>query len=450
MRWLSRLCWWSGDRAGAEAAGDEAITVLDGVPPGRELAMALSNRSQLAMLAQQDEQATVWAERAIELAERLGDVETLVHATTNLGSVLVRDEPERGRALLEDAAERAMAAGFDEHACRALTNAAWSARDTGDLAYARATTRRGLAYAEAHEQSTFAQYIGALDALVDLSSGDWDTAVAKAAALPEDGNQMTRVPALEVLGLVALRRGEPSARALLDRAWSLAVASGELQRIRPIACARAEAAWLAGDEEGVDEATAEAYDLALRCGHAWDLGELAVWRARAGRLAEPPRVSGTPHALELAGEHRAASRLWHERGFPYAEALALADAGDEQSPLAALALLDRLGASATAAVVRRRLRAAGVAHVPRGPRPATRRHPAGLTSRQAEILDLVADGLTNAQIAERLVLSGKTVEHHVAAVLSRLGVATRGEAVAEARRLGLEPGSQVGGAPAAR
>ena len=108
VRWLSRLCWWSGDRAGAEAAGDEAITVLDGVPPGRELAMALSNRSQLAMLAQQDEQATVWAERAIELAERLGDVETLVHATTNLGSVLVRDEPERGRALLEDAAERAI------------------------------------------------------------------------------------------------------------------------------------------------------------------------------------------------------------------------------------------------------------------------------------------------------------------------------------------------------
>jgi DNA-binding CsgD family transcriptional regulator len=180
------------------------------------------------------------------------------------------------------------------------------------------------------------------------------------------------------------------------------------------------------------------------------VGALAVWRARAGCLAQSPRLCAEPHALELAGQHRAASRLWHDRGFPYAEALALAGAGDEESLLTALALFDRLGATATAAVVRHRLRAAGAAHVPRGPRPATRRHPAGLTSRQAEILDLVADGLTNAQIAERLVLSGKTVEHHVAAVLSRLGVATRGEAVAEARRLGLEPGSQVGGAPAAR
>ena len=181
---------------------------------------------------------------------------------------------------------------------------------------------------------------------------------------------MTRVPALEVLGLVALRRGEPSAA-------------------RPAGPARGRSRSRAGSSSGSGRSPArgrrprgspattrastrrrrEAYDLALRCGHAWDVGELAVWRARAGCLAEPPRVSGTPHALELAGEHRAASRLWRERGFPYAEALALAGAGDEQSLLAALALLDRLGASATAAVVRRRLRAAGAAHVPRGPRP---------------------------------------------------------------------------------
>ena len=89
-------------------------------------------------------------------------------------------------------------------------------------------------------------------------------------------------------------------------------------------------------------------------------------------------------------------------------------------------MLDRLGAAAAAAVCRRRLRRAGVP-VPRGPRAATRSNPGRLTDRQLEVLALLAEGRTNAEIAARLVVSPRTVDNHVAALLRRLGVRSRRE-----------------------
>jgi DNA-binding NarL/FixJ family response regulator len=90
-----------------------------------------------------------------------------------------------------------------------------------------------------------------------------------------------------------------------------------------------------------------------------------------------------------------------------------------------------------ATLVARRLRAAGVRNIPQGPRPATRAHPAGLTSREVEIVALLAGGLRNPEIANRLFLSAKTVDHHVSSILAKLGVRNRAEVVREAARLGL-------------
>jgi len=103
----------------------------------------------------------------------------------------------------------------------------------------------------------------------------------------------------------------------------------------------------------------------------------------------------------------------------------------------ALEQLRQLGAQPAAAIVARRLRKRGIRKVPRGPRPATRANPAGLTSRQVEVLALVSEGLPNSEIAERLVLSERTVDHHVSAILGKLGAHTRVEAAAAARRLGV-------------
>lgn len=127
-----------------------------------------------------------------------------------------------------------------------------------------------------------------------------------------------------------------------------------------------------------------------------------------------------------------AATAWEELGCPYEQARALVD-GDQEAQIAALAIFDQLGATPAAADLRQRLRATGLQHIPRGPRPATRDNPFGLTARQMDVLSLLAEGLTNAQISERLYLSPKTVDHHVSAVLTKLEVHSREAAAAVAQ-----------------
>lgn len=168
------------------------------------------------------------------------------------------------------------------------------------------------------------------------------------------------------------------------------------------------------------------------------MGELALWRRRAGVDEKlPPDSAAEPFALSLAGDWRAAAERWREIGCPYDAALALADGGDEDALRQAIDELQTLRAHPAAAILMRRLRERGVRGVPRGPRPRTRENTAGLTARELEVLALVSEGLRNADIAQRLVVSVKTVDHHVSAVLRKLGVRSRGEAAAVAARLGL-------------
>jgi DNA-binding NarL/FixJ family response regulator len=141
--------------------------------------------------------------------------------------------------------------------------------------------------------------------------------------------------------------------------------------------------------------------------------------------------------LQLAGDWEAAATAWATRGRPYEEALALAEADDDQGLRLALSRARALGAGPLAALVSRRLRERGARDVARGPRRSTRANAASLTARELEVLCLLADGLRNAAIAARLFLSPRTVDHHVSAILRKLEAGNRGEAVARATQLGL-------------
>ncbi len=133
------------------------------------------------------------------------------------------------------------------------------------------------------------------------------------------------------------------------------------------------------------------------------------------------------------GDWRSAAAEWERLGDSYERALELADSQQRDPMLQALAVLDELGASPAAAIVRRRMKELGLGPVPRGPLPITRANPAGLTRRQLEVFSLLAEGMTNAEIAAKTFLSVRTVDHHVSAILDKLGVSSRREAIAASR-----------------
>ena len=144
-----------------------------------------------------------------------------------------------------------------------------------------------------------------------------------------------------------------------------------------------------------------------------------------------------PFALQMAGKSAEAAACWRALGCPYEAAWALADRGDESSLREAHAALTRLGAAPAATLVTRRLQELGARGIPRGPRPTTRANPAFLTPRELEVLVLMGEGMANAEIADRLYLSPRTVAHHVSSILVKLGVHSRAEAVRESARLGI-------------
>jgi DNA-binding CsgD family transcriptional regulator/tetratricopeptide (TPR) repeat protein len=441
LRWLSKILFCPGRDAESEQAAREAAAIVEDLPPGRELAAAYADLAETYMNLGQGNEALEWGRRALALAERFGDSEAVVHAQI---VVAVCEPPETGWAKLEQSLVDAQRAGRPEEVARAYTHLVGSGIGDRRLDVARRYLEPGLDHCAEHGYEHQRFYLLAYRAHLELEQGRWSEAtdsVQRVLCLRRT-SVAPRIWALAVLGLVRARRGDPEYRAPLDEAWSLAAptggeATGDMWRSWTIATARAEAAWLDGDRDAMHAATDVLYPVFVERGWDWVAGELADWRRRAGIDEPTPPGIAEPYALQLAGEWARAAELWRELGFPYEAALALADADDEQALRQALEELQGLGARRTAGVVARRLRVRGVRGLPRGPRPRTRENPAGLTSRELEVLGLMAEGLRNADIAGRLVLSERTVGHHVGAVLRKLNVRTRGEASAEAVRLGL-------------
>ena len=439
-RWLSRLAWFVGDGDTAEAESRQAIELLEALPPGRELAMAYSNIAQLRMLADDGAGALQWGTRAIALAERLGETEILVHALNNVGSAEQRVSEPAGIAKLERSLRLALDAGLEEHVARAYTNLGSGEVKLRRYDLADRWLDAGLAYTRERDLDAWLLYMTGWKARSHLDQGRWHEAaeVARTVVRRPGVAAPSRIMPLAVLGLLRARRGDPDIWEPLDEALDFARRTGELQRIAPVAAARAEARWLAGDDERIATETHDALLLALKRADAWSIGELSTWRQRAGIDDEVALPGGSnPFRFELAGDWEAAERAWSAIGCPYEAALALAAAEDEDALRRSVAELQRLGARAAAARVARALRERGVRGVPEGPRAVTRGNPAGLTARELEVLALVAEGLRNAEIARQLFVSQKTVGHHVSAILRKLNVRTRGEAASAAMRLGI-------------
>lgn len=244
-----------------------------------------------------------------------------------------------------------------------------------------------------------------------------------------------------VLGLLLARREAPLDNRHLDELWRLVTRLDNPGTVASAAAALAENAWITRRPDirldgvlvtGLFTHSYAGKDAALKPLRRWSRRLADAGVRQVGPPWSEPSSEPSP---EPATHHEPATEASADQ--PHEWAMALWDAGSTADLLAALPPLDALDARAVAALVRSRLRGSGVSAVPRGSLPATRANPAGLTARQFDVLSLLSDGLSNADIVARLAISRKTADHHVSAILSKMDVRSRSEAAAAERRLGV-------------
>ncbi len=436
LRRLSEFLWCPGRTGESEQAARAAVELLETQPPGHELARAYAGLAGTCVDAGRLEEAVRWGVRALELAEHLDDSRIAVNALAAIGACEFAAE---GVGTLRRSLEKAEQAGLEAQIGKVYVVIAGAALRARCPIVAKPYVDAGIDYCSDRGLELFRLYLIAHRARLELDMGRWADAADSAEAVLriERTSTMPRIIALVVLALVRARRGDTGHSTLLAQAWRLSEPTGELPRLGPVAAARAETAWLEGDRDAVAAATEKPLALAFERRSGLLIGELVTWRRRAGLDPQAPPGASGPYLLQLDGKPVDAAGDWAARGLPYEAALALSEASSEELVRRSLDELHELDARPAAAIVTGRLRARGVRRLPRGPRPTTRQNPWGLTVRELEVLGLVAEGLPNVRIAARLVLSERTVDHHVAAVLRKLGVRTRAEASLKAARLEL-------------
>ncbi|MFT3692074.1 MAG: LuxR C-terminal-related transcriptional regulator [Kofleriaceae bacterium] len=427
LRWVSRTSWFAGNKADAHAYAERAVDVLSTLAPSRELAAAFSNKAQVLMLDQQTDDALVWADRALALATELHDDEITCHALNNRGTTrFQRDELVAAGAIdLQDSLALALRIGHEEHAARAYTNLSCCSLDTHAIERARAVFREGVAYCDDHDLDAWRLYMLGWQAMAELYAGATDAAAETAAeTLSHKVSLPSRVHPLCVLGRVRARRGDPDIWAPLDEALAIAEPLAEVQRVGPARIARAEAAWLAGDRDRVAlEVRAGMANAATRR-NGWVAGQLAQFAALAGAPVPIEPWFAAPYRMSPAD----AGAYFADRGSPIDRALSLAAGDTEELLREAFDILDGFEVPAMTGAIARRLRAQGVRSIPRGRRTSTKSNEMGLTARETEVLDCLVDGLKNAEIAKRLFISAKTVDHHVSSILAKLELPDRAAA----------------------
>jgi DNA-binding CsgD family transcriptional regulator/tetratricopeptide (TPR) repeat protein len=462
----------------ATEAGERALELWREVGDVRRQGAAMSRLARtLWRLRQPDTNG--YAEGALALLEPLGPSAELAWAYANAVKAVLESDRPRGIDLARKAVDLATALDLPEVVGDALTSQAWlvfvtggeweplvrRAIDVARRAGAEGTVGRAydhrwamlaelkrypecdhvldeaLRYCDEHDIGTYRLLMQAGKVRVAEETGRWDRALAVARPLLAGhvSSRMHRIILALSVGRVLARRGDEDAWTYLDETLSNAVASGESLWLLRAYPAHAEAHWLAGD---LDAGRADIAAALERLPHASATARATIlpWVRRLGvDLPDVTLPDGDPAVALFAGDFDAAAQGWDALGMPYEAALAYYDSGTEAGLREALRRFEALGATAAVEATRREMRRLGARSIPSGARAATRAHPLGLTRREAEVLEGICAGRTNAEIAADLFLSTRTVDHHVSSLLGKLGASTRAHAASEARRRGFAP-----------
>ncbi|HEY6625741.1 MAG TPA: response regulator transcription factor, partial [Ignavibacteriaceae bacterium] len=430
-RRLSRLLWYYGkDKIGEEYIL-KAIETLEKFPPGKQLAMSYSNYSQIYMLREKTDMAVMWGEKGVTLARALNNIEIEAHALNNIGAAKMFASDDSGEKYLKKSLELSLQNDLHEHVCRANVNLGTASMYRRNLTEADTFFSAAVDYANEKDIKLASLCVAGEAAQIKLHMGNWDEAFEISYEVYADTNApvMDKLMPITIIGLIRARRNDPGAFQLLDEANEMVYDTGELMKLVKLKAARAEAFWLKNELQNNIEELNTAYNLVKYSNNPWAIGEIAFWLWKGGMLSEIPECITEPFLLQINGNWSAAAEIWEKLKCPYEQALALSD-GNEQAMKKAVEIFEKLGASAASQLIKQKMRKSGIKNIPKGPRQSTKENPSGLTGRQMEILDLVASGLSNSEIGNKLYISNRTVENHISTIFSKLNIHTRTEAAA--------------------
>ena len=432
---LSVAMWRLCRGAESKQAREGALALAQECASGPEIARAYERMASHRLAEGRYEEGIAIARQAREMAEQLGLTDVIGDALDTEAKA-IRGRGGEWAVPMQAALESALSGGHEEQAGRAFARTyMWYCEDLrpeeAERCYGDA-----LAYCEEHDIGTFVVCLQGQRTAVLEQNGRWDECISLGHALLDQHrlSPWNRLRPLCSTAKVMARRGEQGFWPYLDEAMESALRLGEPEWIRPVGIARTEARWLEGRLD------AASYELDRVCSFsagatAVDRCWMALWMRRLGRTAQAVDIE--PFGSQLTGDGARAAALWDRLGYRYEAALALLDTKEDTHLRESLRRLVDLGADAAARRVRQTMRDLGIRSIPAGARTATRAHPRGLTAREQEILELVSQGQSNEEIAASLFISVRTVEHHVSAILGKLGATTRKNAAKEARKVRL-------------
>jgi DNA-binding CsgD family transcriptional regulator/tRNA A37 threonylcarbamoyladenosine biosynthesis protein TsaE len=428
-RILSRLTWFAGDDKKGEEFLLTAIDILEKLPVSKNLAMAYSNLSQVYMLRENTIKAIEWGEKAIQISKQINEIEIEIHALNNIGTAKMYAGDDSGEDYLKKSLDLAIKNDFHDHISRGYDNLGAAFIYRRSLSEADKYYTKGIEYCSEKDLHTHELCMTGEISKIKLFLGDWDEAIEKANKTLERENVpvIDRIIPLSIIGLIRTRRNDPGDTQLIKEANLLAMGTGEIGKIVTTTAALAESFWLKNKLHEAAEEIENFFHKIKNLDNPWALGEIAFWLWKSGRLNEIPENVAQPFLYQIKGEWKSAAKIWSQLNCPYEQALALYD-GDEAAMKKALLIFEKLGASAASQLIKQKMREKGIKNIPKGPRQSTKDNIAGLTSRQIEVLNLLKQGLTNNEIAGKLYISSKTVDHHVSAILSKLNINSRSEA----------------------
>ena len=438
LRFLSRFWWFNGNGQKAEDYAKQAVEMLADQPVSRTKAMAYSSMSQLKMLADEREECIEWGEKAIQMAKEVNDEEALSHALNNVGTVLMRvhSSRQKGISLLQQSLAIALNNSYEDQVVRAYINLGSNAVVMRDYEVAKRNLELGTLYCEERDIDYGRPYLLVFKARMFVDIGLMNEALAIVTELLKNENQppIIKIGALVIAATVKMRKGENDILPALLEAKEKAFVTREPQRVLPVLVACLEYEWITGNAFVDDSSISYTISLIENAGNIFDKSQFAFWLLKARNQEISLKESFEGFHVDSEKTALKASALWKQLGCPYEQALTLFY-GSETHKRMAIDIVDKLGASAVYEKMKFEMRASGIKSIPRGIRKSTKANPANLTDREMGILHLLKDGLQNKEIASRLFISPKTVDHHISSIFFKLDVNSRTKAVQEAARL---------------